>query len=222
MDSKLEAHIDEIFQDVPKTDKMVTMINRIKSKANAKYLQIRDQGYSRNVAYNEVDDWIMKAKVIIDEEVGKLTPAEIAAAPKINTEKAGKAVNVASIGDTPAVVVERDEEAVVFAAPQEEAVTYDAPLFTSADASQEGFSSEYVPAEDDASFEAEPVVEEKKAKKEKKVKKDKKEKKEEVEEDEVVVPVKASGKVGKILGALCLVGGVALIVVAVLLLLGII
>lgn len=37
MDSKLEAHIDEIFIDVPKTDKMVTMINRIKSKANSKF-----------------------------------------------------------------------------------------------------------------------------------------------------------------------------------------
>ena len=52
MDSKLEAHIDEIFIDVPKTDKMVTMINRIKSKANSKFLQIRDQGYSRSVAFN--------------------------------------------------------------------------------------------------------------------------------------------------------------------------
>ena len=73
MDSKLEAHIDEIFIDVPKTDKMVTMINRIKSKANSKFLQIRDQGYSRSVAFNEVDDWLMKAKVIVDEEAGKLT-----------------------------------------------------------------------------------------------------------------------------------------------------
>ena len=78
MDSKLEAHIDEIFIDVPKTDKMVTMINRIKSKANSKFLQIRDQGYSRSVAFNEVDDWLMKAKVIVDEEAGKLTPAELA------------------------------------------------------------------------------------------------------------------------------------------------
>ena len=51
MDSKLEAHIDEIFIEVPKTDKMVTMINRIKSKANSKFLQIRDQGYSRSVAF---------------------------------------------------------------------------------------------------------------------------------------------------------------------------
>ena len=44
MDSKLEAHIDEIFIEVPKTDKMVTMINRIKSKANSHLLSSRHSG----------------------------------------------------------------------------------------------------------------------------------------------------------------------------------
>ena len=102
MDSKLEAHIDEIFIDVPKTDKMVTMINRIKSKANSKFLQIRDQGYSRSVAFNEVDDWLMKAKVIVDEEAGKLTPAELATIKTPATPynaPAGEVVSNASLDD---------------------------------------------------------------------------------------------------------------------------
>ena len=120
MDSKLEAHIDEIFTDVPKTDKMVTMINRIKSKANSKFLQIRDQGYSRSVAFNEVDDWLMKAKVIVDEEAGKLTPAELATIKSPATpynEPAGEVVSNASLDDgEAAVVVERDYDAPAFEA----------------------------------------------------------------------------------------------------------
>lgn len=241
MDSKLEAHIDDIFQDVPKTDKMVTMINRIKSKANTKYLQVKDQGYSRSMAFNEVDDWLMKAKVIVDEEVGKLTPAEIAALPKTKQGKHGAVVSSAAMeGEaSPAVVVERDEDITpVF--DTEPAV----PSYDTADVM--GYEQEEAPVET-TSFDAAPAEEtpvempseKKKAKKEKPVKekkekpvKEKKEKKEkvvkekkgkktEVEEEEIEVPVKSSGKLGKIVGVFCLIGGAALIVVAVLFLLGI-
>lgn len=188
MDSKLEAHIDEIFIEVPKTDKMVTMINRIKSKANSKFLQIRDQGYSRSVAFNEVDDWLMKAKVIVDEEAGKLTPAELATIKTPATPynaPAGEVVSNASLDDgEAAVVVERDYDA-----PAEEATA------------------------------VEPAAE-KPAKE--KHKKDKKKKKEEAEEEDIVVPVKSSGVAGKVIGSICLLGGIALVVVAALMIVGII
>lgn len=238
MDSKLEAHIDDIFQDVPKTDKMVTMINRIKSKANTKYLQVKDQGYSRSMAFNEVDDWLMKAKVIVDEEVGKLTPAEIAALPKAKQGKHGAVVSSAAMeGEaTPAVVVERDEDIVPEIDDQSAVPSYDT-------ADVIGYEQEEAPVET-MSFDTAPIEEapvETPAKKEKnkkeKVKKEKpvkqpkekvvkekkgrKGRKTEVEEEEVEVPVKSSGKVGKIIGVLCLIGGAALIIVAVLFLLGI-
>ncbi|MEG1612694.1 MAG: hypothetical protein RR357_00830 [Clostridia bacterium] len=125
MDSRLESHIDEIFKDVRKSEKLVVMINRIKSKANAKYLQICEQGYSRNVAYSEVDDWIMKAKVIVDEEEikeAKEAAAQAAEAKKVkpasnkqaanerylsNTPNNSETLAVQTINDMPAVVVER-------------------------------------------------------------------------------------------------------------------
>lgn len=113
MDSRLEAHIDEIFKDVPKTEKLAVMINRIKSKANAKYLQVREQGYSRNVAYTEVENWITKAKVIVDEEVKNYHASQDGSAPAISvassaqTPSVSAPLNVQSINDMPAVVVER-------------------------------------------------------------------------------------------------------------------
>lgn len=220
MDSKLEAHIDEIFIDVPKTDKMVTMINRIKSKANSKFLQIRDQGYSRSVAFNEVDDWLMKAKVIVDEETGKLTPAELATIKTPATPynaPAGEVVSNASIDDgEAAVVVERDYDAPAFeAAP----VQYDTAVDMSyaQETEPESFASEPAPAEEATAVE--PAVE-KPAKE--KHKKDKKKKKEEAEEEDIVVPVKSSGVAGKVIGSICLVGGIALVVVAALMIVGII
>lgn len=220
MDSKLEAHIDEIFIDVPKTDKMVTMINRIKSKANSKFLQIRDQGYSRSVAFNEVDDWLMKAKVIVDEEVGKLTPAELATIKTLATPynaPAGEVVSNASLDDgEAAVVVERDYDAPAFeAAP----VQYDTAVDMSyaQETEPESFASEPAPAEEATAVE--PAAE-KPAKE--KHKKDKKKKKEEAEEEDIVVPVKSSGVAGKVIGSICLVGGIALVVVAALMIVGII
>lgn len=220
MDSKLEAHIDEIFIDVPKTDKMVTMINRIKSKANSKFLQIRDQGYSRSVAFNEVDDWLMKAKVIVDEEVGKLTPAELATIKTPATPynaPAGEVVSNASLDDgEAAVVVERDYDAPAFeAAP----VQYDTAVDMSyaQETEPESFASEPAPAEEATAVE--PAAE-KPAKE--KHKKDKKKKKEETEEEDIVVPVKSSGVAGKVIGSICLVGGIALVVVAALMIVGII
>lgn len=220
MDSKLEAHIDEIFIDVPKTDKMVTMINRIKSKANSKFLQIRDQGYSRSVAFNEVDDWLMKAKVIVDEETGKLTPAELATIKTPATPynaPAGEVVSNASLDDgEAAVVVERDYDAPAFeAAP----VQYDTAVDMSyaQETEPESFASEPAPAEEATAVE--PAVE-KPAKE--KHKKDKKKKKEEAEEEDIVVPVKSSGVAGKVIGSICLVGGIALVVVAALMIVGII
>lgn len=220
MDSKLEAHIDEIFIDVPKTDKMVTMINRIKSKANSKFLQIRDQGYSRSVAFNEVDDWLMKAKVIVDEEAGKLTPAELATIKTPATPynaPAGEVVSNASLDDgEAAVVVERDYDAPAFeAAP----VQYDTAVDMSyAQETEPGsFASEPAPAEEATAVE--PAAE-KPAKE--KHKKDKKKKKEEAEEEDIVVPVKSSGVAGKVIGSICLVGGIALVVVAALMIVGII
>lgn len=220
MDSKLEAHIDEIFIDVPKTDKMVTMINRIKSKANSKFLQIRDQGYSRSVAFNEVDDWLMKAKVIVDEEAGKLTPAELAKIKSPATpynEPAGEVVSNASLDDgEAAVVVERDYDAPAFeAAP----VQYDTAVDMSyaQETEPESFASEPAPAEEATAVE--PAAE-KPAKE--KHKKDKKKKKEEAEEEDIVVPVKSSGVAGKVIGSICLVGGIALVVVAALMIVGII
>lgn len=220
MDSKLEAHIDEIFTDVPKTDKMVTMINRIKSKANSKFLQIRDQGYSRSVAFNEVDDWLMKAKVIVDEETGKLTPAELATIKSPATpynEPAGEVVSNASLDDgEAAVVVERDYDAPAFeAAP----VQYDTAVDMSyaQETEPDSFSSEPAPTEEATAVE--PAAE-KPAKE--KHKKDKKKKKEEAEEEDIVVPVKSSGVAGKVIGSICLVGGIALVVVAALMIVGII
>lgn len=220
MDSKLEAHIDEIFIDVPKTDKMVTMINRIKSKANSKFLQIRDQGYSRSVAFNEVDDWLMKAKVIVDEEVGKLTPAELATIKTPATPynaPAGEVVSNASLDDgEAAVVVERDYDAPAFeAAP----VQYDTAVDMSyaQETEPESFASEPAPAEEATAVE--PAAE-KPAKE--KHKKDQKKKKEEAEEEDIVVPVKSSGVAGKVIGSICLVGGIALVVVAALMIVGII
>lgn len=220
MDSKLEAHIDEIFIDVPKTDKMVTMINRIKSKANSKFLQIRDQGYSRSVAFNEVDDWLMKAKVIVDEEVGKLTPAVLATIKTPATPynaPAGEVVSNASLDDgEAAVVVERDYDAPAFeAAP----VQYDTAVDMSyaQETEPESFASEPAPAEEATAVE--PAAE-KPAKE--KHKKDKKKKKEEAEEEDIVVPVKSSGVAGKVIGSICLVGGIALVVVAALMIVGII
>lgn len=220
MDSKLEARIDEIFIDVPKTDKMVTMINRIKSKANSKFLQIRDQGYSRSVAFNEVDDWLMKAKVIVDEEAGKLTPAELATIKTPATPynaPAGEVVSNASLDDgEAAVVVERDYDAPAFeAAP----VQYDTAVDMSyaQETEPESFASEPAPAEEATAVE--PAAE-KPAKE--KHKKDKKKKKEEAEEEDIVVPVKSSGVAGKVIGSICLVGGIALVVVAALMIVGII
>ena len=222
MDSKLEAHIDEIFIEVPKTDKMVTMINRIKSKANSKFLQIRDQGYSRSVAFNEVDDWLMKAKVIVDEEAGKLTPAELATIKTPATPynaPAGEVVSNASLDDgEAAVVVERDYDAP---APAFEAapVQYDTAVDMSyaQETEPESFASEPAPAEEATAVE--PAAE-KPAKE--KHKKDKKKKKEESEEEDIVVPVKSSGVAGKVIGSICLVGGIALVVVAALMIVGII
>lgn len=220
MDSKLEAHIDEIFIDVPKTDKMVTMINRIKSKANSKFLQIRDQGYSRSVAFNEVDDWLMKAKVIVDEEAGKLIPAELATIKTPATPynaPAGEVVSNASLDDgEAAVVVERDYDAPAFeAAP----VQYDTAVDMSyaQETEPESFASEPAPSEEATAVE--PAAE-KPAKE--KHKKDKKKKKEEAEEEDIVVPVKSSGVAGKVIGSICLVGGIALVVVAALMIVGII
>lgn len=217
MDSKLEAHIDEIFIDVPKTDKMVTMINRIKSKANSKFLQIRDQGYSRSVAFNEVDDWLMKAKVIVDEEVGKLTPAELATikpADNPYSTPVGEVVSNASLDDgEQAVIVERD-----YGAPTP---TFDsAPMQydTAVDMSYPSDTEEPVAPAEEAPA---PVVAEEKTAKEKR-EKSKKRKKEEVEEDDIVVPVKSSGVAGKVIGGICLVGGIALVVVAALMIVGII
>lgn len=207
MDSKLEAHIDEIFQDVPKTDKMVTMINRIKSKANSKYLQIREKGYSRSVAFNEVDDWLMKAKVIVDEEAGKLTPAEIAAIP--STTAASYNVNPdvvvadASLDNGAEVVVEKDFTPPVFVSEQESAPEVAAETPESAPVVE-------TPVSDEAMTQKT------------KNKKSKKNRKEEVEEEDIVVPVRPSGKAGKIIGSICLVGGVAIIVVAALMIVGII
>lgn len=220
MDSKLEAHIDEIFIEVPKTDKMVTMINRIKSKANSKFLQIRDQGYSRSVAFNEVDDWLMKAKVIVDEEAGKLTPAELATIKTPATPynaPAGEVVSNASLDDgEAAVVVERDYDAPAFeAAP----VQYDTAVDMSyaQETEPESFASEPAPAEEATAV---APAAEKPAKE--KHKKDKKKKKEEAEEEDIVVPVKSSGVAGKVIGSICLVGGIALVVVAALMIVGII
>lgn len=220
MDSKLEAHIDEIFIDVPKTDKMVTMINRIKSKANSKFLQIRDQGYSRSVAFNEVDDWLMKAKVIVDEEAGKLTPAELVTIKTPATPYNAPAVEVvsnASLDDgEAAVVVERDYDAPAF---ETAPVQYDTAVDMSyaQETEPESFASEPAPAEEATAVE--PAVE-KPAKE--KHKKDKKKKKEEAEEEDIVVPVKSSGVAGKVIGSICLVGGIALVVVAALMIVGII
>lgn len=219
MDSKLEAHIDEIFIEVPKTDKMVTMINRIKSKANSKFLQIRDQGYSRSVAFNEVDDWLMKAKVIVDEEAGKLTPAELATIKTPATPynaPAGEVVSNASLDDgEAAVVVERDYDAPAF---ETAPVQYDTAVDMSyAETEPESFASEPAPAEEATAVE--PAAE-KPAKE--KHKKDKKKKKEEAEEEDIVVPVKSSGVAGKVIGSICLIGGIALVVVAALMIVGII
>lgn len=220
MDSKLEAHIDEIFIEVPKTDKMVTMINRIKSKANSKFSQIRDQGYSRSVAFNEVDDWLMKAKVIVDEEAGKLTPAKLATIKTPATPynaPAGEVVSNASLDDgEAAVVVERDYDAPAFeAAP----VQYDTAvdMSYSQKTEPESFASEPAPAEEATAVK--PAAE-KPAKE--KHKKDKKKKKEEAEEEDIVVPVKSSGVAGKVIGSICLIGGIALVVVAALMIVGII
>ena len=47
-------------------------------------------------------------------------------------------------------------------------------------------------------------------------------KKEEAEEEDIVVPVKSSGVAGKVIGSICLVGGIALVVVAALMIVGII
>ncbi len=217
MDSKLEAHIDEIFIDVPKIDKMVTMINRIKSKANSKFLQIRDQGYSRSVAFNEVDDWLMKAKVIVDEEAGKLTPAELATIKTPATPynaPAGEVVSNAFDDDGEvAVVVERDYDAPAFeAAP----VQYDTAVDMSYAPETESFASEPAPAEEATAVE--PAAETPAKEKHKKDKK----KKEEAEEEDIVVPVKSSGVAGKVIGSFCLVGGIALVVVAALMIVGII
>mgnify|MGYP001066001440 CR=1 FL=1 len=52
--------------------------------------------------------------------------------------------------------------------------------------------------------------------------KEKKKKKEEAEEEDIVVPVKSSGVAGKVIGSICLVGGIALVVVAALMIVGII
>ncbi len=49
-----------------------------------------------------------------------------------------------------------------------------------------------------------------------------KKKKEEAEEEDIVVPVKSSGVAGKVIGSICLVGGIALVVVAALMIVGII
>lgn len=220
MDSKLEAHIDEIFIEVPKTDKMVTMINRIKSKANSKFLQIRDQGYSRSVAFNEVDDWLMKAKVIVDEEAGKLTPAVLATIKTPATPynaPAGEVVSNASLDDgEAAVVVERDYDAPAFeAAPVQYDTTVD--MSYAQETEPESFASEPAPAEEATAVE--PAAE-KPAKE--KHKKDKKKKKEEAEEEDIVVPVKSSGVAGKVIGSICLIGGIALVVVAALMIVGII
>lgn len=194
MDSKLEAHIDEIFTDVPKTDKMVTMINRIKSKANSKFLQIRDQGYSRSVAFNEVDDWLMKAKVIVDEEAGKLTPAELATIQTPATPYNAPAFEAAPVQYDTAVDMSYAQET-----------------------EPESFSSEPAPAEEATAVE--PAAEKHKKDKHKK---DKKKKKEEAEEEDIVIPVKSSGVAGKVIGSICLVGGIALVVVAALMIVGII
>jgi hypothetical protein len=107
MDTRLEAHIDEIFAEIPKTEKLLNIIRGIKAKANAKYMQVRDQGYSRHVAYTEVENWIMKAKVIVDQEVAKSKNAAAATvAPQAGT------VNVESVNSMPAGVVERDTSAL--------------------------------------------------------------------------------------------------------------
>ena len=225
MDSKLEAHIDEIFVDVPKTDKMVTMINRIKSKANSKFLQIRDQGYSRSVAFNEVDDWLMKAKIIVDEEVGKLTPAELATVKTPSTPYSapvGEVVSNASLDDgEAAVVVERDYGAPAPAfepAPTFESAPVQYDTAVDMTYTPETDSSKTAPAEE-VSTPVAPAAEEP-AKDN--GKKKKKHKKEEVEEEDIVVPVKTSGVAGKVIGSICLVGGIALVVVAALMIVGII
>ncbi|MDD7246512.1 MAG: hypothetical protein SOV23_05815 [Eubacteriales bacterium] len=208
MDSKLEAHIDEIFQEVPKTDKMVTMINRIKSKANSKYLQIREKGYSRSVAFNEVDDWLMKAKVIVDEEAGKLTPAEIAAIPSATAASYNDNPDVvvanASLDNGAEVVVEKEFTPPAFVSEPEVAPEVAAETPVSAPVEETPVS--------DAAAETQKT----------KNKKSKKNRKEEVEEEDIVVPVRPSGKAGKIIGSICLVGGVAIIVVAALMIVGII
>ena len=46
--------------------------------------------------------------------------------------------------------------------------------------------------------------------------------KKEAEEEDIVVPVKSSGVAGKVIGSICLVGGIALVVVAALMIVGII
>ena len=223
MDSKLEAHIDEIFIDVPKTDKMVTMINRIKSKANSKFLQIRDQGYSRSVAFNEVDDWLMKAKVIVDEEVGKLTPAELATIKTPATPynaPAGEVVSNASLDDgEAAVVVERDYDAPAFeAAP----VQYDTAVDMSYAQETEPNRSHPSPLPRKKQRLLNPRRKNPQKKNTRKTKRRRKKKKEEAEEEDIVVPVKSSGVAGKVIGSICLVGGIALVVVAALMIVGII
>ena len=108
---------------------------------------------------------------------------------------------------------------------------YDAPAFEAApvqydtavdmsyaqETEPESFASEPAPAEEATAVE--PAAE-KPAKE--KHKKDKKKKKEEAEEEDIVVPVKSSGVAGKVIGSICLVGGIALVVVAALMIVGII
>ena len=164
----------------------------------------------------------MKAKVIVDEEAGKLTPAELATIKTPATPynaPAGEVVSNASLDDgEAAVVVERDYDAP---APAFEAapVQYDTAVDMSyaQETEPESFASEPAPAEEATTVE--PAAE-KPAKE--KHKKDKKKKKEEAEEEDIVVPVKSSGVAGKVIGSICLVGGIALVVVAALMIVGII
>lgn len=74
MESCLEKLIDNIFKDVPKTEHMLVMINRIKSKANTKYTELRQKGYARTISLQEVEIWIQKAKMVVDAELAKLKP----------------------------------------------------------------------------------------------------------------------------------------------------
>lgn len=200
MDPKLEAHIDEIFQDVPKTEKLVTMINSIKSKANTKYLDTIEQGYARKVALNQVDDWLMEAKVIVNEEVGKLSPANVSDLPSATRGTPGTVVSSAAIegADNPAMVLERGN---VFG-DQNSGDAY-AEMFYDGDESA-GLSADG----DEKSG--------------KKSKKRRHRAGREDEEEEIEVEVPHTGLTGKLIGSFLLLGGVALIVVAILILGGII